>query len=97
MWIADNLWEERDEGQVHYLLGLRPLDVDEDIVELAKSMGIHIIPRAERKNVSARLFQQAFLINVHHHGDSNTNPTDEPPGDIQEMLKHFQGHFCEPT
>jgi hypothetical protein len=57
MWIADNLWEEREEGRVHYLPGLRPVDVDEGIVEQAKSMGIHIIRRAELKNVSARLFQ----------------------------------------
>jgi hypothetical protein len=97
MWIADNLWDEREEGQVHYLPGLRPLDVDEGIVEQAKSMGINIIRRAELTNVSARLFQQAFLINVHHCGDGDANSTNEPPGEFLEMLKEFQGLFGEPT
>src|ERR1700730_14459526 len=80
MWIADNLWEEREDGQVHYLPGLRPLDVDESIVEQAKYMGIHIIRKTELKNVSARLLQRAFLIKVYHRGDGDTHPTDGPPG-----------------
>jgi len=32
MWKADNLWEEREDGQVHYLPGVRPLDIDKGIV-----------------------------------------------------------------
>jgi hypothetical protein len=66
-------------------------------VEQAKSMGIHIIRGAEFKNVSACLFKWAFLINVYHRGDGNINPTDEPPGEFQEMLKEFQGLFGQPT
>ena len=97
MWIADNLWEEREDGRVHYLPGLRPLDVDEGIVEQAKFMGIHIIRKAELKNVSARLLKRAFLIKVHHRGDGSTLQTDEPPGEFQEMLTKFQGLFGEPT
>jgi hypothetical protein len=80
MWIADNLWEEREDGQVHYLPGLHPLDVDEGIVEQAKFMGIHIIRLAELKNISTRLLKWAFLIKVHHCGDGDTLPTDGPPG-----------------
>jgi len=49
MWIAHNLWEEREDGRVHCLPGLRPLDVDEEIVDQAKFMGIHIIRKAELK------------------------------------------------
>jgi len=97
MWIADNLWEEREDGQVHYLPGLCPLDVDEGIVEQTKFMGIHIIWKAELKNVSARLLKRAFLIKVHHRGDGSTLQTDEPPGEFQEMLTEFQGLFGEAT
>jgi len=50
MWITHNLWEESEEGQVHYLPGLCPMDVKEEIVEQVKSMGIHIIRRAELKS-----------------------------------------------
>jgi hypothetical protein len=97
MWIADNLSEEREYGRVHYIPGLCPLDVDEGIVEQAKFMGIHIIRKTELKNVSARLLQWAFLINVHHHGNGDTLPTDGPPGEFQEVLREFQGLFGEPT
>jgi len=97
MWIADNLWEERENGQVHYLPGLRPLDVDEGIVEQAKFMGIHIIRKAELKNVSTRLLKRAFLIKVHHRGDGDTPLTDGPPGEFQDMLTEFKGLCGEPT
>jgi len=97
MWIADNLWEEREDGQVHYLAGLRPLDVDKGIVEQAKFMGIHIIRKAELKNVSAHFLKRAFLIKVHHLGDGSILQTDELPGEIQQMLTEFQGLFGEPT
>jgi len=78
MWIADNLWEEREDGRVYYLPGLRPLDVDEGIVEQAKFMGINIIRKAELKNVSTRLLKRAFLFKVHHRGDGDTLPTQPP-------------------
>jgi len=97
MWIADNLWEEREDGRVHYLPGLPPLDVDEGIVEQAKFMGIDIIRKAERKTLSAHLLKRAFLIKVQHRGDGSTLQTDEPPGEFQEMLTEFQGLFSEPT
>jgi hypothetical protein len=96
MWIADNLWEEREDGRVHYLPGLRPLDVDEGIVEHAKLMGIHIIWKVEIKNVSPRLLKRGFLIKVHHCGDGDTLPT-ESPGEFQAMLTEFQSLFGEPT
>jgi len=60
-------------------------------------MGIHIIRKAELKNVSAHLLKRAFLIKVHHIGDGSTLQTDELPGEIQEMLTEFQGLFGEPT
>ena len=59
-------------------------------------MGIHIMRKAELKNVSTRLLKSAFLIKVHHRGDDNTLPT-EPPGEFQAMLTEFQGLFSEPT
>jgi len=96
MWIADNLWEEREHGRIHYMAGLRPLDVDEGIVEQAKFMGIHIIRKAELKNVSTSLLTRAFLINVHHRGDGDTLPT-EPPKEFQDMLTEFQALFGAPT
>ena len=55
MWIVGNIWEEREDGQVHYFPGHRPWDVDEGIVEQAKFMGIHIIRKAELKNISTYL------------------------------------------
>jgi len=97
MWIADNLCEEREDGRVHYLPGLCPLDVDEATVEQAKFIGIHIIWKVELKNVSACLLKRAFLIKVHHRGDGSTLQTDEPPGEFQEMLTEFQGHFGKPA
>jgi hypothetical protein len=66
-------------------------------VEQAKFMGIHIIRKAELKNVSAHLLKWAFLINVHHRSDGSTLQTDEPPGECQEILTEFQCHFGEPT
>jgi len=96
MWIADNLWEEREDGRVHNLPGLCPLDVNEGIVEQAKFIGIHIIQKAELKNVSTRLLKWTILIKVHHRGDGNTLPT-EPLGVIPEMLTEFQGPFGKPT
>jgi len=96
MWIANNLWGEREYGRVHYLSGLCPLDVDEGIVEEPIFMGIHNIWKAQLKNVSTHLLKWAFLIKVHHHGDSETLPT-EPPGEFQGMLTEFQGLFGEAT
>jgi len=96
IWIADNLWEEREEGRVNDVPSLRPLDVDEGIVEQAEFMGIHIMWKAELKNISTRLLKRAFLINVHHRGDGDTLPT-EPPGEFQDMLTEFQGLVGEPT
>jgi len=97
MWIADNLWEEREDGRVHYLPGLRPLDVNEGIVEQVNFMGIHIMRKAELNNVSARLLKRAFLITVHHRGDGSTLQTDEPPGEFEEMWTEFQVLFGMPT
>jgi len=96
MWIADNLWEQREDGLVHYLPGLRRLDVDEGIVEQAKFRGIHIIPKAELKNISTHLLKRAFLIKEHLRSDGNKLPP-EPPGEFQDMLTEFQGLFSEPT
>jgi hypothetical protein len=86
IWVADNLCEERENGKVYSLPGLRALDVDEGIVEQAKFMAIHIIRNPELKNVSAPLLKRAFLIKVYHHGDGSPLKTDEPPGEVQEML-----------
>jgi len=97
MWIADNLWEERENGRVHYLSGLCPLDVNEGIVEQAKFMVIHIIRKAELKNVSTRLLKWAFLIKAHDQGGGNTLLTDGPPGEFQDMLTEFKGLFSKPT
>jgi hypothetical protein len=94
MWIADNLWEEREDVRVHYFLGLRPLDVDEGKVEQANYMGIHIIRKAELKNISTCLLKWAFLIKMHHGGDGDTLPT-EPPVEFQVILTEFQGLFGE--
>jgi hypothetical protein len=47
--------------------------------------------------VSARLIQQAFLINIDNRGDGNINPTDPPPGEFHGILKVFQDLFGEPT
>lgn len=70
--IANKFWEEREESRVQYLPGLCPLDVNEGILEQAKFMAIHIIQKAELKNVSACLLKWAFLIKVHHHNDGIT-------------------------
>jgi len=72
------------------------LDVDEGIAEQAKFMGIHIIRKAELKNISTRLLKRAFMVKVHHRGDGDTLPT-EPPGEFQDMSTEFQGLFGEPT
>ena len=97
MWIADNLWEEWEDGRVLDLPGLRSLDVDEEVVEQAKFMSIHIIRKVELENLSARLLKRAFLIKVHHRGDGGTVQTDEHPGEFQEMLTEFNGLFRGPT
>jgi len=97
IWIADNLCEEREDGRVHYLPGLRPLDIDEGIVEQAKFIGIHSIRKGELKNVSACLMKWVFLVKVHHRGDGSTLQTDELLGEFQEMLTEFQGLLDEPT
>ena len=94
-WIADNLREKTDEGRVHDLPGLHPLDVDKGMVELARFMGIHIIRKVELKNVSARLLKWAFLFKLHHCGDADSLLTDKLPGEYQEMLTEFQGLFDE--
>jgi hypothetical protein len=60
------------------------LDIDKEIVEQANFMGIHIIRKAEVKNVSTLLLKWACLINVHHHGDGATLPTDGPQGEFQD-------------
>jgi len=65
-------------------------------VEQAKFMGIHIIWKAELKNISTHLLKRAFLIKVHRHGDGDTLPT-ESLGQFQHMLTEFQGLFGEPT
>jgi len=96
MWIADDLWAKREDGLVHYLLGLCPLDIDEGKVEQAKFMGIHIIQKAELKNVSTRLLKRAFLFKMHHYGDGDSLRT-EPPGECQDMLTEMQGLFGEPS
>ena len=85
------------DGLVYYLPGLRPLDVGEGIVEQAKSMGIHIILKAELKTVSTRLLKWAFLIKAHHRGNGDTFPTDKPLREFQDMLTEVQGRFGEPT
>ena len=38
LWISDKLLEEREHGQVHYLPGQRPLDIDEGMVEQVNSL-----------------------------------------------------------
>ena len=97
MWIANNHWEEMEDGRLHYLPGLRPLDVDKGMVEQAEFLGIHIIRKAELKNVSADLLKRAFFIKVHHRSDGGTFLTDELPGEFGEMLTEFQGLFGGPT
>jgi hypothetical protein len=72
------------------------LDINEGIVEQAKSMGINIIQKADLKNASTRLLKRAFLFKVHHRSDGDTLPT-EPPGKFEAMLTEFQGLFGEPT
>jgi hypothetical protein len=96
MWIADNLWEEGEDGRVHYVPGRHPLDVDKGIVEQAKLLGIHIIRKAELNNISTRLLNWACLIKVHHRSDGDTLPT-APSGEFQDMLTEFQGFFRDPT
>jgi len=97
MWIADSLWEEREDGRFHYLPGLRPLDVDEGTVEQAKFIGIHIIRKAELTNVSTRLLKRVLLFKVHNRGDGDTLSTDGPPGEFLDILTEFKGLFGEPT
>jgi len=97
MWIPNNHWEEREDGREHYLPGLSPLDVDKDMAQQAKSIGIHMIRKVELKNLSARLLKRAFLIKAYHLGDGATLQTDVLPVEFQQMLAEFLGLFCEPT
>jgi hypothetical protein len=60
-------------------------------------MGIHIIRKAELKNMSARLLNWALLIKVHHSGDGGRLQADKPPDEFQKMLTAIQGLFGEPT
>jgi len=92
MLISYNLWEEREDGQLHYLPGQCPLDVNEGIVGQAKFMGIHLIQKAELQNISTHLLEQAFLSKVNHRDNGDTLPT-EPPGEFQDMLTEFNGLF----
>jgi hypothetical protein len=97
MRIVGNLWKEQEDSRVHYMPGLRQLDVDVRIVEQAKFMGIHIIQKAEHKNLSAHLLKWAVLIKIHHRSDARIHQTDKPPGQFQEMLTEFQSLLGEPT
>jgi len=97
MWIGDNLWEETEDGHVHYLPGLCPLDVDQGIVEQANFMSIHIIRKAELENVSACLLEWAVLIKVQHRSNGGTLQTDKLRGEFQVMLTEFQCLFGEQT
>jgi hypothetical protein len=67
------------------------LDVDEEIVEQAKFLGIHILRKVELEKMCANVLKWAILIIVHHRSDGGTLQTDEPPGEFQEMLTEFQG------
>lgn len=77
--------------------GLHPRDVHNGIVEQAKFMGIDIIQKVELKNLFAWLLTCAFLIEVHHVSDGDLLPTEELPGDLQEMFTEFQGLLGELT
>jgi len=97
IWIADNLWEETEDGRVHSLPGLLPLHIDEGIAGQAKFMGIHSMLKEEYKNVSACLLKQAFLIKVHHRGYGGTLQPNKLPREFPEMLTEFQGLFAKTT
>jgi len=60
-------------------------------------MGIDIIQKVELKNLFAWLLTCAFLIEVHHLSDGDLLPTEELPGDLQEMFTEFQGLLGELT
>jgi len=96
MSIADNLWEEREDGGVHHLHGLGPLDVDEGIVEQVTFMSIHLIWKAKINNLSTHLLNRAIMIKVHLLGDGDTLPM-ELLGEIQDMLQEFQSLFAKPA
>jgi post-segregation antitoxin (ccd killing protein) len=49
VWIADNLWEEREKSQVQNLPKISTLDIDKETVEQAKYRGINIIHLVELK------------------------------------------------
>jgi len=59
-------------------------------------MGIHIVRKAELKNVSARYVKPAILINIHYRRNGGTLQTDKPPGEFQEILTKIRGLFGEP-
>jgi len=96
MLIEDNFWEEPEEGQVHSLPGLCPLDVDKGMVEQANFMGSHIIQVTEIQNISACPLKWAIFIRVHLCIDDDTLPTDEPQGEFLEILTEFLGLFSVP-
>jgi hypothetical protein len=73
------------------------LDVDEEIVEKSKFMGMHIIQKAQPKNITTGLLKCIILSRVHHCGDGDTFLTDEPLGESQDILIKFQGLFGRPT
>jgi len=65
-------------------------------IQFADVISIHIILKAQLKNVYTRLWNRAFLIKVHHRGNGERLPT-EPTGEFQDLLTEFQGLFGEPT
>jgi hypothetical protein len=66
MRTTNNLWEEQEEGQIFYLPGQCPLDVNKGIAQQAKLIHIQIIWKVELKNISAPMIDYAFLSTVHH-------------------------------
>jgi hypothetical protein len=73
------------------------LDVDEEIVKQAKFIGIHVIRKSELKTGCTRLLKLACMIKVHHHGDGNKPPTNEPPAEFQDIIMEFLSLVGEPT
>jgi len=97
MWIGDNLWVKTEEGQLHCLPGLCPIDVNERIVEQATFMGNHIIQKAEIENVSACLWKWAFFIAIHHGSDDDTLLPNQLLGEFHEVLTEFHVVFGDPA
>jgi len=97
MWIADNRWEEREDGQVQYVPGMHPFDLNKGIVEQATFMGILIIRKTDHKTISAHLFKWALLNNVHYHSEGNTLLTDESLCEFQDTFTEFRCLVGEPV